>query len=350
MKKTFLSIALLAIAVCGVPCKGSAQKKSSTPQKVIIDMDLGSSTDDVVALDLLFKYQDLGKVKVLGIVCDRPGFQHAVTADILRCFYGYPDTPIALEYEGTARKFIDYSPVLGSNNKSNLQNRNNDVPDGYQLYRQQLAEAEDSSVVIVSCGFVTSIARLLESGSDGYSPMSGVDLVSKKVRQLIIMGGQFERMAGADSSDYNMKTAPSFARTFLENWPQKVPIVYNIQEVGNAVDYPPYVVRQDLENSFDSNTLKNHPLYQIYSICKIDKGQRMWDALNVLYLVEGKEYFEESNPGWVDFDDDFVMKFREDSLGKHSYIKKITDKDGIRKVVDRIRQLVKQKPGAMDKK
>lgn len=62
--------------------------------------------------------------------------------------------------------------------------------DGWQLYRKLLASQADNSVSIVSVGFFTCLAQLLESAPDSYSPLSGIELVSHKVKCLYLMGGQ----------------------------------------------------------------------------------------------------------------------------------------------------------------
>ena len=40
---------------------------------VILDVDIPSSTDDMFALQMLYKYADAGKCKILGVVVDRVG-------------------------------------------------------------------------------------------------------------------------------------------------------------------------------------------------------------------------------------------------------------------------------------
>lgn len=70
---------LLAIlAVCFTSCsddddddwKGGEDTYKGVPL-VILDTDIGSSTDDLFALELLYRYNDLGKCKLLGVVVDR---------------------------------------------------------------------------------------------------------------------------------------------------------------------------------------------------------------------------------------------------------------------------------------
>src|SRR5690625_7325019 len=49
----------------------------------------------------------------------------------------------------------------------------------------------DSSVTIVTVGFMSNLAELLKSRPDRYSPLSGRELVGKKVKQYVAMAGMF---------------------------------------------------------------------------------------------------------------------------------------------------------------
>ena len=57
------------------------------------------------------------------------------------------------------------------------------------MYRRLLSKQEDGSVVIVSVGFSTTVAALLKSGPDRYSPLTGRELVARKVKFFSVMGG-----------------------------------------------------------------------------------------------------------------------------------------------------------------
>src|SRR5690606_4878210 len=59
------------------------------------------------------------------------------------------------------------------------------------LYRRILAEQPDNSVTIVTVGYLTDLSYLLQSGPDKYSSLTGRELVEKKVKHLICMGGRY---------------------------------------------------------------------------------------------------------------------------------------------------------------
>ena len=90
--------------------------KSNYEQKdirVILDTDMGSSTDDLFALMMLYRYMDMKRCKLLGVVVDRMGNANADIVDVLNNFYGYPDIPIGLERKGIElpHVFITYHNV-----------------------------------------------------------------------------------------------------------------------------------------------------------------------------------------------------------------------------------------------
>ena len=57
-------------------------------ESIIIDTDLGSSTDDVATICMAYSYMRQGRAKLLGIVVDRMGEQNAVFADVLNTYFG----------------------------------------------------------------------------------------------------------------------------------------------------------------------------------------------------------------------------------------------------------------------
>ncbi|MDY6444081.1 MAG: nucleoside hydrolase, partial [Bacteroidales bacterium] len=158
--------------------------------RVILDCDMGSSTDDLFALMMLYRYMDMKRCNLIGVIVDRMGKANADIVDVLNNFYGYPDIPIGLETQGipTPHVFITYHnlPYARSTDAVPMFKRsvgdNGTYMESYKLYRKLLAESPDKSVTIASIGFVTSLARLLESGPDEYSPLTGVELMRRRSR------------------------------------------------------------------------------------------------------------------------------------------------------------------------
>lgn len=49
---------------------------------------MGSSTDDLFALMMLYRYMDMGRCNLLGVMIDRMGTANADAVDALNNFYG----------------------------------------------------------------------------------------------------------------------------------------------------------------------------------------------------------------------------------------------------------------------
>lgn len=298
-----LHLTLCLISIIASSCSGNEPESTPQPDSaplIILDTDIGSSTDDLFALEMLYRYHEKGRCKLLGIVVDREGENCAAITDLMNTYFNHPDIPIGLIIKGIPNPKVwnDYSVILNltKNDGRPLFDRNIDdyssLPDGWQLYRRLLAAQPDNSVSICSIGFVTSLSQLLESEPDDISPLNGVQLVRRKVKCLYIMGGQFGE---SEEPDYNLKQGISFARVFFDLWPSDVDIIFSPQEVGQRIKYPHEQVIADIDWT------DAHPIKQVYLCCKHDTGQRMWDPLTVINAIEGNQEFTLSPRGTVAF-------------------------------------------------
>jgi len=286
--------------------------------RVILDCDMGSSTDDLFALMMLYRYMDMKRCNLIGVVVDRMGKANADIVDMMNNFYGYPDIPIGLETQGvkTPHVFITYhnAPYARTTDAVPMFKRSvgddGTYMEGYKLYRKLLSEQPDHSVTIASIGFVTSLARLLESKPDEFSPLNGVDLVRAKVKEIYAMGGVFGE---AVEPDYNFKAAIDFSLKFFALLPKEVDIIFSPGEVGDPLDYRPETVIADM------NWTDTHPIKWIYQFLNCDTGQKMWDPQAVIHAVEGDEFYKLSERGWVTLTPKGETLFTPDPKGNARY-------------------------------
>ena len=265
---------------------------------VILDTDLGSSTDDLFALEMLHRYEQEGRCRLLGVVVDRMGESNAAIADVMNCYFGHPDTPIGLVRDGIKepKVWIDYGalPTYTNADGSLMFRRSvsdySSLPDGYMLYRRLLAAQPDHSVSICSIGFVTCLAQLLKSDGDEYSPLNGVELVRQKVKCIYQMGGVFGQSV---EPDFNLSQGITFALDFFRLWPKEVDMVFSPQEVGENIEYKPEQVIADIAWT------DAHPIKQVYMTCNCNTGQMMWDPMTVIQAVEGDDLFTLSTRGTI---------------------------------------------------
>ena len=287
--------------------------------RVILDCDMGSSTDDLFALMMLYRYMDMKRCTLLGVIVDRMDRANADAVDVMNNYYGYPDIPIGLEKAGVVAPHV-YIPYHNmayarSTDAEPLFKRSvgddGEYMDGYKLYRKILAQQPDKSVTIASIGFVTSLARLLESGPDEYSPLSGQELVQRKIKNIYCMGGVF---GDSFEHDYNFTAAIDFSLKFFELWPKDIDIVFSPGEVGDPLYYSAAQIIEDM------NWTDAHPIKWIYQFLTEDKFQKMWDPLAVLNAVEGDDVIYELSPrGWVTLTPTGETIFKEDPKGNARY-------------------------------
>lgn len=303
MKKLFvLILALASIAVC------QAQRFANEQLSVILDTDIGSSTDDLFALDLLHKYMDEGKVNLLAVMIDREGDISAKITDVFNTWAGHPDIPIGVTHNSVKnpKVFIDYSLVVTKterfNKKGELDPKGTiekpyfkrtlsdeqiaQLPEAVKLYRKILSEQPDRSVVICAIGFLSNLGQLLSTEADEISPLTGAELVAKKVKIMYTQGGVFYSSL---EPDYNVLNDIENGRKVYEEWP--TPIVFSPMEVGNEIDYRPKAVLADYAD-YDKCPMKT-----VYAECETDTGQKMWDSNCVLHAVEGNDYYTLSASG-----------------------------------------------------
>ena len=164
-----------AILICGASVltsfsnddKPTGQQDEYTGVPLIIfDTDIGSSADDLFALEMLYRYEDEGGCRLLGVMVDRKGEQNAAFADVMNTYFGHGDVPVGLVRDGIKepKVWIDYAHVADTKDGEGqpMFSRStadySSLPDGWQLYRRLLAAQPDRSVSIVSVGFVTCLA------------------------------------------------------------------------------------------------------------------------------------------------------------------------------------------------
>ena len=318
-------------------CDKDEQVQEEVPY-VLVDTDLGGCTDDLFALSMLHQYMAEGRCRLMGVVVDRPGEENAAMADVLNTYYGHPFVPLALARGGVEETEVwtDYSAMPEWTDASGrpLYERTlreySSLPDGWQLYRRLLAAAPDGRVRICSIGFVNVLASLLQSQGDACSPLSGVELVRRKVECLYIMAGSF---GDVPQVEYNLSRCMEASRAFFDLWPPEVPICFSPTEVGEAIDYPVDEVLADLAAA------ERHPIRQVYQRCTIDEGQRMWDPLAVMQAVEGDSLFRLSAHGFVTMDDSARTCFMPHAQGRSRYQLPGTAA-WCREMLDRIRRAI----------
>lgn len=297
---------------------------------VIFETDMGNDVDDALAIDMLYKYADLGTINLLAVMTNKTNSYSAEYIDILNTWYGRPALPIGIVRNGADSGGDDNYAAkvcLMKDHKGRPLFRRSlkdttALPDAHRLYRQLLSQQPDHSVVIISTGFSTNLARLLDTTADEYSPLTGRELVARKVKTLIAMAGGFD---GSNRPEYNVFNDIPSAKKVFHEWPTE--LVTSPWEVGNAIEFPVTSIEakgQQLMNKKGkkrSEALRYSPVvegYKAYLPMPYDRAT--WDLTSVLYAVEGPDWFGLSEKGFIHVDDKGVTSFSPDPAGNRRYL------------------------------
>ena len=212
----------------------------AAPVSVILDTDMSGDCDDVGALAVLHQLAYSGEAQILACLANGHDHDQAIAAsiDAINTFYGQPTLPIGT-YQGRLY------PATVSPYTAHLRDEfphtarpDDQEPKALDVYRATLAAAEDESVTIVSIGFLINLKDLLQSPPDSASPLNGVELVQKKVRKLVVMGGRYPH-SYPHQGEYNFagQGGGPDAQFAVEHWP--TPILFTGEEIGPPLQTGP---------------------------------------------------------------------------------------------------------------
>jgi pyrimidine-specific ribonucleoside hydrolase len=255
----------------------SAQKKVE-PVAIIFDSDMGPDYDDVGAIAMLHAFADSGYAKILATVASTKYEGVAAIFNIFNTYFERPGLMIGVP-KGKALELKDvqhWTDSLLLKYPHSIK-RNDEVPDAIDVYRKVLASQPDRSVTIVTVGFLTNLADLLKSQPDKYSTLNGMQLVSRKVKQLVCMAGRFP--AG---SEFNVNRDAPASQVAFNTWP--TPVWLSGFEIGQKIKVGLPLINNE--------SIKNSPVKDVFHICippavEDSAGRMSWDETAVLVAVKG---------------------------------------------------------------
>lgn len=328
---TFISLARVWIIIALFGCVFAFVASVSllhAAVPVIFDSDIGPDVDDVGAMAVLHALADNGELEILGTACGTRNQYGAPCLDAINTYYGRPDIPVGtLKGDAGHKGGSRYNRHLADNFPNDIKNGKN-AENAVSMYRRVLKAQPDNSVTIIVVGFKTNLSNLLKSKPDEHSTLNGKDLVKKKVKLCVDMGGRYPR-----GKEYNfMEDAPS-AKHMVDNWP--TPIVFSGSEIGTKI-----CTGTCLKSiSVQSPIRKAYELYHKVS----GKCRASWDLTAVLYAARGaKNYWTAVSTGYCHVFAEGNNEWRSSPDKDHAYlVKKMSETD----MRDLLNKLVCQAPG-----
>ncbi|MDV6218571.1 nucleoside hydrolase [Flavitalea sp. BT771] len=277
-------ILFISVIVLNAPSRAQpSQARQKAPVPLILDTDIGPDYDDVGAVAILHALADKGECRPLAIMASNRNELVGPTIDILNIYFGRPHLPVGgpkgadAPDKGAMQKW----PEMLVKKYPHHVNTTDELPDAVQLYRKILAAAPDTSVTIVTVGFLTNLAHLLESEGDRYSGLSGAALIRKKVKRLVSMAGRFP-----EGREYNVLIDSAASEKVFLHWP--TPVIYSGFEIGREI----ITGRQLIADEKLQSPVKD-VFARSMAFSEQDRHGRMsWDETAVLVAIKGVEpYF-----------------------------------------------------------
>ena len=332
---------LILAALLAVPAlTAAAEEPVARPVKMIFDTDMGNDIDDALALGVIHALQSRGECELLAVTLSKDNDFASPFVDLVNTFYGRGNIPIGVVRNGKTPENSRYlTDTVNALDEGKLRyphdlRSGQDAPEAVGLLRKTLAEQPDGSVALVVVGFSTNAIRLLDSPADKFSPLTGKELITRKVRVLSMMAGMFSQTGRV--KEYNVYIdSPAAAKIFSE-WP--TPLIASGFEIGQAIKFPAFNIEHDF------SYVKHHPLKQAYELYqKMPYDRETWDLTSVLYAVRPNHgYFGLSPAGQIRVDAQDVTQFDVAENGRQRYLTATPEQ--IARVREALIQLASQPP------
>ena len=306
---------------------------SMAQPKIIFDTDIGGDADDLGAIAMLHNYVTRGDCELLAIMLWTTDLYAVPAIDALNRYYNHPDIPIGTRKDPTFTSETNYNRIIADNFPNKLTYDN--VPDAVELYRKILASADDKSITIITVGPLMNIQRLLQSEADQYSALKGSDLIKKKVKEFVIMGGQFPK--GNDEWNFN-GGMPGVTKYVLNNL--DVPVVFSGYEIGVSIKTG--ATFNDIDK--DTPLYKGFMYFSEHAPWMKDrfKGKILnnatYDQTTVLYVVYGGVgvLWEKITDSFCEAGDNGDNIWVKKDNSNHSYLKLIETPANMAKLIEAI--------------
>lgn len=260
-KRSFTALALMLIC-----CMAFA----AGPRKLIFDTDWWTDVDDACAIRLLLDAERRGDADLLGICLSAVNETSVKSLDSFLRHEGRTDLPLGADKEATDFSGKPcYHQLVIDRCADNGARDIDDCEDCVRFYRRLLAGSR-GKVDIIAVGYPNALARLLESGPDRYSRLSGEKLVRRKVSHLWMMAGNYP--SGAENNFRRSERSRRGGATVCSIWPGK--IIFLGYEVGIEVTAGGRLKNDDL-------------LHEVLVSHGSAGGRYAWDPLTTLIAISG---------------------------------------------------------------
>jgi len=296
---------------------------AAAPVAIILDTDIENDVDDVGAVAVLHALADRGEAQILAMGVSVKHPFSAPCLDAINTYFGRPDLPIGVVKGSGVETGSKYAKTIAAEFPHDLRSAD-EAPDATSLYRQVLAAQPDQTVVFVSIGFLTNVARLLDSPADQHSNLTGVELVRKKVRTWICMGGQFPQ-----GREWNLFQDTAASQRAIALWP--TPILFSGFEIGQPIQ----------TGRLLNDKASGGPVRRSYELFNGLQNRSSWDQTAVLYGVRGlggnlAELWDVHASGRIEVLANGANRWHDSADGKHGFLVAKTEPQRVAALIDEL--------------
>jgi inosine-uridine nucleoside N-ribohydrolase len=284
------------------------------PVSIIFDSDIGPDYDDVGAITMLHAFADSGEAKILATVASDKYPNAAAVLSVFNTYFKRPNIPIGI-VKGNGVNLSDeqhWSDTLVAKYPHKIKS-NDEAEDAVTVYRKILSQQPDNSVTIVTVGFLTNLANLMNSKPDKYSPLDGTTLIHKKVKRLVSMAGRFP-----EGKEFNVFMDSTSSQIVFSKWPTEV--IFSGFEIGEKIKTGLPLVQ--------NNSIQNSPVKDVFRIClpmaeEDRNGRSSWDETAVLVAVKEFEPYYSVESGSIIVNDDGSNSWDKDGNNQFYLVEKL---------------------------
>jgi purine nucleosidase len=247
----------------------ATQLAAAEPVRVIFDTDMAGDWDDVGAAAVLHALADNGEAEIVAMGVSSKNAHTAACLDAINTYYGRGDIPIGVLKGPGVEETSKYTETVAKAFPHDLASTAA-APDVIEVYRKALAAQPDGSVVFITVGYLTNARDLLQSKPDQHSPLSGVDLVKKKVKRWVCMGLDIPK-----GREWNIHRDAPAAIEAVRDWP--TPILFSGFEIG----------REIMTGGRLRDMPSGSPIWLAYEKCDGRKNHESWDQTAVFVAIRG---------------------------------------------------------------
>ncbi|MCC5938240.1 MAG: nucleoside hydrolase [Lunatimonas sp.] len=330
MQKITAFLAMLQFFGCSSPQSDQAKLSYVLPVKIILDTDMGSDCDDAGAFAVLHRYADLGMAEIIGCIFSSGKVPFgAGIVEAINTYYGRPDIPIGAYHGTDVGDPVDKMTAEKlARDTAAFKNRiiyNTDAEEQTRLNRRLLAVQEDHSITYVTIGHTKGLYDLLVSEPDDVSPLTGYELVSRKIDRWIAMGGvNANNEVREYFPDWNLfrNGTAAYSAYLIANFPR--PAFFS--DGGSQVMTGKSLLQTPGGNIV--RTVYRDWLWNMFGHTLTDQ-RPSWDLIAVYFAVEGMgEFLKDTGTGRMEIAMDKGVRWMpDDSVNDRTLIQQVEHTD-----------------------